>query len=516
MRTRIFFLFILSFCFLNHGFSQEHPSIIPLPENVQWETGTYSLPEEVSICYNEKAENSIHWIKTLLERTSTSAKFQQDKNCQNWQLKIDASFQKDLGDEGYQLKIDSKGIQLQSATEAGMFYAIQTLRQMFPAEMETGKISEAIKLNYVDITDKPAFAWRGSMLDIARSFLNTDYIKKHIDLMALYKLNRLHLHLSDDQGWRIEIKKYPELTEIGGKSAVKNGRAGFLTQQDYADLQAYAKARNIIIIPEIDMPGHMYAALASLPQLNCKDTANIDPKLAVPPKLYDGYQVGWSRLCLEESKTYDFVDDIVGELASITEGDWIHIGGDEIKDTLYEEFIHKADSIVLKHGKTAIGWEESAKSNLSKSFLVQRWNGGTEIPDDQKIIDSFCKYFYLDHGNIPDQENTYKWCINGLTLEQVYSYETSDPRVIGVEAAIWSELVISNDRADERLWPRLAAVAEIGWTAQKKRNFQNFVERLAGQTKRLSDLGINFYKSKEVDWEELPETGVFSEKLSTN
>ena len=154
--------------------------------------------------------------------------------------------------------------------------------------------------------------------------------------MALYKMNRLHLHLSDDQGWRIEIKKYPKLTEVGGKSAVVNGRAGFLTQKEYKELQQYAAERNIIIIPEIDMPGHVYAALASYPELNCEDNVNIDPKRAEPPNLYDGYKVGWTRLCLEDPKTYDFVDDIIKELAEITTGKWLHIGGDEIEDRLYD------------------------------------------------------------------------------------------------------------------------------------------------------------------------------------
>ncbi|MCH4822456.1 beta-N-acetylhexosaminidase [Gramella lutea] len=495
--------------------SEETPSIIPMPQTLNWESGSYSIPNKNIICFNETAASSTKWIQKLLQAAGTKTELKEGDNCGNWNLQVDAGLKTDLGEEGYQLVINSSGISIKSATEAGMFYGIQTLRQMFPPEIESGKSYSSIKLKFVEITDNPAYSWRGSMLDVARSFLSKEYIKKHIDRMAFYKMNRLHLHLSDDQGWRIEIKKYPELTETGGKSAVKNGRSGFLTQKEYIELQEYAARRNIVIIPEIDMPGHVYAALASYPELNCDNNKNIEPKRATPPELYDGYNVGWTRLCLEDDKTYEFVENIIKELSEITTGKWIHIGGDEIEDPLYEEFIQKADAIVRKYEKSAIGWEESAKAELSDSFIVQRWNGETEIAKDQKIIDSFCKFFYLDHGNVQDQENTYKWCNKeGVSLEKVYSYNTNDKRVIGVEAPVWSELVISDDRADDRLWPRSIAMAEVAWTNAEKRNFQDFTERLAEHGLRMDELGINYFKSPEVKWRNTGEKGVFSEKLS--
>ena len=495
--------------------SEKNPAIIPAPASVEWGSDFYSFPDIINICYNSEAEESLKWIEKLIAVTDSKIEKQQGNQCGDWNFKIDENLKTSLGEEGYKLQINVSGINVSSATKAGMFYAIQTLRQMFPVEIETGNINSKFQLKTVEITDKPQYSWRGSMLDIARSFLSKEYIKNHIDRMALYKMNRLHLHLSDDQGWRIEIKKYPKLTEVGGKSAVANGRAGFLTQKEYKELQQYAAERNIIIIPEIDMPGHVYAALASYPELNCEDNVNIDPKRAEPPNLYDGYKVGWTRLCLEDPKTYDFVDDIIKELAEITTGKWLHIGGDEIEDRLYEEFIQKADSLVRKYDKSAIGWEESAKAELSDSFVVQRWNGETTIKEDQKIIDSFCKFFYLDHGNILDQENTYKWCrAEGLSLETVYSYQTNDKRVIGIEAPMWSELVISDDRADDRLWPRSIAVAEIGWSRPENREFQDFTERLSAHGFRLENLGVKYFRSPEVEWEMNREKGVFSEKLS--
>ena len=493
----------------------EFPAIIPTPQNIIWGKEFYILPVNNTICYNTESKNSIHWIEKLLNATGKNADFTEAENCGNWKLIIDPELKEELGMEGYRLKIEDSGVSIKSAAAEGAFYGIQTLRQLFPAEIETGAVSTDIKLRHVEITDKPRFSWRGSMLDIARSFLSKEYIKKHIDRMALYKLNRLHLHLSDDQGWRIEIKEYPKLAEIGGKSAVKNGRSGYLTQAEYLELQEYAVKRNVVIIPEIDMPGHVYAALVSYPELNCENNENIDPQLALPPDLYDGYNVGWTRLCLEDASTYEFVDSVIKELADITTGNWIHIGGDEIEDPLYEEFIQKADSIVRKYDKTAIGWEESAKAELSDNFIVQRWNGETDIAEGQTIIDSFCKFFYLDHGNVTDQENTYKWCRKeGLSLETVYSYNTDDKRVIGVEAPVWSELVISDDRADDRLWPRTIAVAEIAWTKAEHRNFKDFTGRLARHGKRLDNLGIEYFKSPEVDWKTQKEKGVFSEKLS--
>ena len=157
-------------------------------------------------------------------------------------------------------------------------------------------------MHQVQIEDQPAYSWRGTMVDVARSFTGLDYLKTHVDRMALYKLNRLHLHLSDDQGWRIEIKKYPKLTDIGAKGSVKGGNSGFLTQEDYLELQEYALARNIIIIPEIDFPGHIYSALVAYPELNCEELSNIEPKRATPPELYSGYEVGWSKLCLKKKE----------------------------------------------------------------------------------------------------------------------------------------------------------------------------------------------------------------------
>lgn len=478
------------------------PSIIPLPQSLTWGENMYRIPNANTICFNEGSEKAANWLQELLKKANAKAEKTQGNSCGNWRLITDSSLEEQLGKEGYILDIDNDGVTLKSATEAGLFYAIQTLRQFFPAEIEREQLSQTkILLRQVHIEDQPRYSWRGTMVDVARSFFGLEYLKNHVDRMALYKLNRLHLHLTDDQGWRIEIKSKPKLTEIGSKGSVAGGNSGFLTQEEYLELQDYALARNIIIIPEIDVPGHIYSALVSYPELNCPENSNIDPKLATPPELYSGYEVGWSRFCLEKPETYDFVSEVIGELAQITKGPWIHIGGDEIEDPLYETFVVKADSIVQHHGKITIGWEEVTKASVDSTLISQQWHGKTESVVDVKVIESICTNFYLDHANTPGQENTLNWCKeDGVSLEDVYSFSSKSSSVIGVEAPVWTEHVLNDEMMDDRFWPRTLAVAEVAWTSENKRNFIDFTGRVSVHGERLNEMGVHFFPSPEVDW----------------
>ncbi|TBW25839.1 beta-N-acetylhexosaminidase [Gramella sp. KN1008] len=493
------------------------PAIIPQPTEVKWKEGSFQLPERAVICYNEGAKQSAAWLQQLLSNTYVESYSMTGSNCMGFSLELNEDLQDKLGNEGYELEITKNTVFLKAATDTGLFYAVQTLRQMFPSEIEKRQINDPIKLPQVKITDSPRFEWRGSMIDIARSFFGPEYLKKHLDRMALYKLNKLHLHLTDDQGWRIEMKSKPKLTELGGKSAVKNGRSGFLTQEEYKELQEYAKARNITIIPEIDMPGHIYAALMAYPELNCEEFSNLEPRLATPPQLYHEYTVGWSKLCLEKPEIYDFVSEIIAELSEITTGEYIHIGGDEIDDERYEEFVVKADSIVRENGKTTIGWEEVTQAPVNLDFISQRWNGKTESVVDVRIIESICTNFYFDHANVPGQEKTNNWCQErGVSLDDAYNFNPDNPNVIGVEAPIWSELITSDDMADNRLWPRTIATAEIGWTPQESKDFSNFKERLGQHGDRLDYLDVKFFKSPDVEWNLEEGEGVFSGFMPEN
>lgn len=479
------------------------PALIPLPKTVEWGDSLFVLSAENTICYNQGGETSALWLQELLVSANVKATLKKGDSCGNMNVILDPSLKEQLGEEGYILDIDKKGITLKGATDAGLFYAVETLRQFFPAGIEQKDFSEKeIALRQVHIKDQPQYSWRGNMVDIARSFLGLEYLKNHVDRMAAYKLNRLHLHLTDDQGWRIEIKSRPKLTEIGAKSSVVDGQSGFLTQEEYIELQEYAAARNIIVIPEIDMPGHIYAALRSYPELNCEGTSNINPEMVTYPEPYQKYRVGWSHFCLEKPEVvYDFVGDVIGELASITKGPWIHIGGDEIEHELYEEFVVKADSIVRSYGKTSIGWEEVTQAKVDPSLISQQWHGNTKSIVDTKLIKSICSSFYLDHANVPGQEHTNNWCNeSGVSIQAVYKFNTDDEDVLGVEAAVWSEYVINGKRMDDRFWPRNLAVAEVAWTSKDKRDIKSFMKRLNGHSDRLAEMGINYFPTPGVDW----------------
>ena len=477
-------------------------SLIPLPRIVQWDTSTYALPVNQVISYNAGAERTAVWLGKLLEK-GKSVTYSKDTTG-NWRIVYAPNLLSTLGAEGYILDINEKGIKIQGATDAGLFYAIQTIRQLLPEDLERHVFpTGVIAMKGVHIEDSPLYSWRGCMIDLARSFINLQYLKEHVDRMALYKLNRLHLHLTDDQGWRIEIKSKPDLITIGAKGAVSGGTAGFLTQSEYMELQDYAQERMITIVPEIDMPGHIYSALVSYPELNCSGFSNLNPKYATPPALYSGVKVGWSKFCFSKpAVVYEFVSTVIGEIATITKGNWIHIGGDEINDPSYGTFVQKADSIVRSKGKISIGWEEVLKENVSNALLGQIWTGTTPNNAGCNTIVSLCRSFYLDHGNVPGQPNTNNWCSNGVTLESVYDFTMSggfkNPQ--GVEAALWTEFVNGYSEFDNRLWPRMMAVSEVAWTEKSQRILADFKVRLGEQGRRLDYMGTNYYKTPDIPW----------------
>ncbi|MGH2395294.1 MAG: beta-N-acetylhexosaminidase, partial [Candidatus Limnocylindria bacterium] len=274
-------------------------------------------------------------------------------------LALDPTSTPELGPEGYTLRVAAEGIRIDAAEPAGLFYGVQTLRQLLPAsaEFEAAR-PRPLPVPYVDIEDRPRFRWRGAMLDVARHFFGVEAVKRYIDLLALHKMNRLHLHLADDQGWRIEVPGWPRLTEHGGSTEVGGGSGGFYTTQEYRELVRYAADRFITIVPEIDLPGHTNAALASVPELNCDGVA---------PPLYTGIEVGFSAVCVHNDATYEFVDAVLGHLASITPGSWLHVGGDEVEELTEEEyrlFIDRVESIVHGHGKRMAGWQEITSADI--------------------------------------------------------------------------------------------------------------------------------------------------------
>jgi hexosaminidase len=416
-------------------------------------------------------------------------------------LEIDGSVP---GDEGYDLVVAARGIRVAGRTPAGVFYGVQTLRQLLPSWIELrGVRPRDVTLPAVHITDQPRYAWRGAMLDVARHFFTVADVKRYIDRLAMYKFNHLHLHLSDDQGWRLEMASWPNLTAHGATTAVGGGPGGFYSKAEYADLIAYAQARFITVVPEIDMPSHINAALASYPELNCNGVA---------PALYTGIEVGFSSFCVDKEITYKFIDDVVRELAEMTPAPYIHIGGDEVKTLTpaqYAAFVERVQGIVESHGKTAIGWDEVVHARLRPATIVQYWRPDASIKPapETKLILSPANKIYLDMkydnatvlglnwaGNV-DVPVAYEW--NPSTLLP----GVQERAIMGIEAPIWSETVTSLSDLEFLAFPRLPEVAEVAWSPQSARSWRDIRNRLAAQAPRWSALGINAYWSPKITWQ---------------
>jgi len=418
-------------------------------------------------------------------------------------LRLDAS-KSALGVEGYELAITRDAVTLTAAQPNGLFYGVQTLRQLLPWTIEhRAALNRRLWMPGVRITDAPRFAWRGAMLDVSRHFIPAEDVRRYIDLMALYKLNRLHLHLADDQGWRIVIGSRPNLTEHGGSTQVGGGRGGYYTKAQYTDIVAYAASRFITIVPEIDMPGHTNAALASIPEINCDGVA---------PPLYTGIRVGFSTLCVTKEETYVFVDDVVREIAAMTPGPYFHMGGDEVEKLThdqYRQFVERVEKIVQKHGKQMIGWGEIAPANISPTSIVQHWrrdSAAMHVARGGKVILSPGPKTYLDMKYDSTTTLGLRWA-GLIEVRDAYGWDPAtlmpdipERAVLGVEAPLWSETLVKLEDYEFMAFPRLVALSEVGWSPAATRDWDTFRLRLARHGPRLSALGVNFYRSAQVPW----------------
>ena len=412
-----------------------------------------------------------------------------------------------MGDEGYHLTVNRRMIDIRAYRPAGLFMGVQTLRQMLPHEIELDSVqNRAWEVPPLTIHDRPEFAYRSAMLDVARHFFSVSDVKRYIDLISLYKMNTLHLHLSDDQGWRIEIKSWPKLTEVGGKSQVGGGQGGFYTQEQYRDIVQYAADRFVTIVPEIDMPGHTNAALVSYPELNCRDTV-LTP--------HTGTEVGFSTLCTGSETTYRFVEDVIRELAELTPGPYIHIGGDESHVTPiddYVKFMNRVQPIVNKYGKNVIGWDEIANATPVPNSVVQFWadvdNSLMAVAKGAKVIMSPAKKTYLDMQYDSTTRLGLHWAAY-IEVDSAYDWNPETyvsgilkDNIIGVEAPLWTETVKTMDDIEYMAFPRLPGIAEIGWTPASERKWDEYKYRLAVHARRFNALGIDYYRSPKVMWKE--------------
>lgn len=407
--------------------------------------------------------------------------------------------------EAYQLYIKKDSILINATTASGAFRAIQTLRQLIPVKSNDTLTDHPLwPVPSGQITDAPKFGYRAAMLDVARHFFEVDEVKKFIDILAYYKYNTLHLHLSDDQGWRIEIKSWPKLTEIGALTEVGGGKGGFFTQEDYKEIVAYAAQRHMVIVPEIDMPGHTNAASLSYPFLNGNGK---------PLKPYTGTQVGFSTFDTQKDTVYAFIEDVIREIAAISPGPYFHIGGDESHVTEkkgYIQFVERVEKLVGKHGKRAIGWDEIAQADIDGSTVVQYWNnpknalkaaqGGSKIifsPANRAYLDmkydSLSKYG-LNWAGMISVQHGYDWdpetFVEGLPLESI----------LGLETPLWSETIDDLGSLEYLAFPRALGYAELGWSPSEHIDWEDYQQRLARQLPYFEAMEINYYPTKSVNW----------------
>lgn len=419
-----------------------------------------------------------------------------------------------LGSEGYDLTITADSVRILASAPAGLFHGAQTLRQLLPPAIEAQLRTPATwTVPAGHIVDSPRFAWRGAMLDVARHFFTVDEVKQLIDILALYKLNTLHLHLSDDQGWRIQIDSWPKLTTVGGTSQVGGGVGGYYTKADFADIVRYAQDRFVTIVPEIDMPAHINAAIAAYPELGCSRAMPSDTAAGAPaPGLYTGTEVGWSALCPDKDITFKFIDDVVGEIAAMSPGAYYHMGGDEVQlltPEQYATFVERVQDIVARHGKTMIGWDEIGRSHLRPGTLAQMWREDTTLAaakQGAKLVMSPASKAYLDMKYTPETQLGLEWAAY-VEVQTAYDWNPvthfrgpTESDVVGVEAPLWTETIQNITAAEYMLIPRLPAIAEVGWTPQAQRSWESFRTRIAAHPPRWQLLGINYYASPQIAW----------------
>lgn len=517
-------------------------SIIPLPENITKADGFFEFSERTAFFADSSIDEIDKAKRYLIQRIETASGIRLNEKETDSGKGIIIKKSSDItGNESYSLKVTSENITIFARHGAGAFYAIQTLLQLLPPEIESNTLVDGIKWRVpaVKINDEPRFEWRGMMLDVVRHFFPKEFMLKYIDNLAKHKINTLHLHLVDDQGWRIEIKKYPKLTEIGAwrvdrenkpwnaREPIKNGEkatyGGFYTQEDMKEIVQYAADRFVTIVPEIEMPGHTSSALAAYPQYAC-----FEGDFSVLP---GGYWPITDIYCAGNDSTFIFLQDVLSEVIKLFPSEFVHIGGDEANKTNWKKcpecqqrikdeslknehelqsyFIHRIEKFINANGKRLIGWDEILEGGLAPNATVMSWRGtsggikAAQQGNDAVMSPTSHCYFDYYQGNA-DYE---PMAIGGyLPLLKVYEFEPVADKlsaeeakhILGVQANLWTEYVPTTEHAEYMTFPRISALAEVAWTKKDKRNEESFVERMSKQFQRYKQAGINYAKSSHL------------------
>jgi hexosaminidase len=439
-----------------------------------------------------------------------------------------------LGTEGYELEVSSDSVTVRAPASAGLFYGVQSLLQLLPPEIFSSQPvpGRSWSIPCCDIQDAPRFAWRGFMLDVSRHFFTKAEVERVLDAMALHKLNVFHWHLTDDQGWRIEIKKYPRLNEIGAwrkgigfgldpKASTAYGPdgryGGYYTQDDIREVVAYAQARHITIVPEIEMPGHSVAALAAYPEFSCSGGPySTDPVMGSRAGIY----------CPGKEETFTFLENVLSEVCGLFPGKYIHIGGDEVvkenwrdcsrcqalirreglknEQELQSYFIHRIAAFLQAHGRQAVGWSEIREGGLPAGAVLMDWSGGgiAAATNGHDVVMCPNEYCYFDYYQSRDREAEPPASGAYLPLEKVYAFDPIPaglgpryvPHILGPQANLWTEYIPSLKQAEYMMFPRLCAMAEVAWSPAAERNGEDFRRRLHRHLARLNELGMTYRK----------------------
>jgi hexosaminidase len=513
--------------------------IIPEPLSLEKLNGKFTLTHSISVLYNnDNLKSTTDWLSVKFRNfAGIETKLIADSKLQSVKkgiyLKLDTTLT-DLGSEGYNLIISPKKIEIIARTTAGVFYGIQSLLQLMAINInEEGKI---LDVPAVIIKDYPRFSWRGMHLDVSRHFEDKEFIKKYLDILAAYKINTFHWHLTDDQGWRIAIEKYPLLTEIGAwrvdrtdepwdydqeitSNKSKKLYGGFYTKEDIREIVDYAANLHITIVPEIEMPGHSQAAMTAYPQLACSGKPYRRPS-DLPFEFTDPY-------CAGNDSTFIFLDDVLTEVMELFPSEYMHIGGDEAKKTpwttcpkckalmkregiknveeLQSYFIKKIEKFLENNGRKLIGWDEILEGGLAPGAAVMSWRGeegGIEAASmGHHVVMTPWKYMYFNayQDSVEAKTNRDDYI---LDLEEVYTYDpvpgklNDDQKkfVMGVQACLWSENIQTPDQAERHTLPRLCALSEVAWSSPERKNFDDFRERLKKHYALLDRMGVNYYR----------------------
>ena len=510
------------------------PGLIPLPAKMTVEPGTFTLRAKTRVLADEASRETAQYLADRLwPATGYQLKVGPASESAKGNIILTTRDAKAaLGEEGYELTVTKDAVTIRAPSQAGLFYGVQTLLQLLPPQVYAASAVSGVTWTVpcAQIEDQPRFKWRGLMLDVARHFYSKEEIKQLLDSMAVQKLNTFHWHLVDDQGWRIEIKHYPLLTQIGAwrksigfgldpKSSTAYGPdgryGGFYTQADIREVIAYAAARHITIVPEIEMPGHSTAALSAYPEFSCSGRPR-------STDLNGGVFAG--VYCAGNDQTFEFLQNILGEVIDLFPSKYIHIGGDEVpkgnwqkcakcqareaaeklpgEKELQSYFIRRIEKYINSRGRNLLGWSEIREGGLAKNAAVMDWIGGAveAATDGHDVVMSPTSNCYFDYYQSTNHTTEPKAIGGFLPLKKVYALDPIpaklDPQfashILGAQGNLWTEYVASFKHAQYMIYPRLCAIADLAWAPKTGRDFNEFTERLQTQFQRFDQMGVNY------------------------